>query len=61
MGRVSDFIDNQQNMTLAYRVEELLALRDAVSESAISLNKLEGEDALRGMYTPSIHLPIVNW
>ena len=37
-------------MTLAYRVEELLALRDSISESAVSLNKLDGEDALRGKY-----------
>lgn len=35
-------------MTLAYRVEELLALRDSVSESAVSLDKIDKEQALRG-------------
>lgn len=33
---------------MAYRVEELLALRDSVSESAISLDKIDKEQALRG-------------
>jgi hypothetical protein len=32
----------------AYRVEELLALRDSVSESAISLEKFGDEEAIKG-------------
>lgn len=32
----------------AYKVEELLALRDSVSESAVSLDKFPAEDAIKG-------------
>jgi hypothetical protein len=32
----------------AYKVEELLALRDSVSESAISLGKFGDEEAIKG-------------
>jgi hypothetical protein len=34
----------------AYKVEELLALRDSVSESAISLEKFGDEDAIKGAW-----------
>ncbi|RMZ69076.1 fimbriae-associated fap1 [Pyrenophora seminiperda CCB06] len=34
-------------MSLAYRVDELLALRDSVSESAISIEKFPDEDVIR--------------
>ena len=37
-------------MSLAYRVEELLALRDSVSESAVSLDKIDKQQALRGKF-----------
>jgi hypothetical protein len=32
----------------AYKVEELLALRGSVSESAVSLDKFGDEDAIKG-------------
>ena len=32
----------------AYKVEELLALRDSVSESALSFDKFPAEDAIKG-------------
>jgi hypothetical protein len=35
-------------MTLAYKVEELLALRDSVSESAVSIDKFADEDVIKG-------------
>ena len=35
-------------MSLAYRVEELLALRDSVSESAVSIDKFADEDVIKG-------------
>ena len=35
-------------MTLVYRVEELLALRDSVSESAVSIEKFADEEAIKG-------------
>ncbi len=35
-------------MALAYRVEELLALRDHVSESAVVLERFRDEDAIKG-------------
>jgi hypothetical protein len=34
----------------AYKVEELLALRDSVSESAVSLDKFPTEDAIKGTF-----------
>ncbi|KAF2120605.1 hypothetical protein BDV96DRAFT_609778 [Lophiotrema nucula] len=34
-------------MSLAYKVEELLALRDSVSESAVSIDKFADEDAVK--------------
>ncbi|KAI2487890.1 Atrophin-1 multi-domain protein [Pyrenophora tritici-repentis] len=34
-------------MSLAYRVDELLALRDSVSESAVSIEKFPDEDVIR--------------
>lgn len=37
-------------MTLAYKVEELLALRDSVSESAVSIDKFADEDVIKGEY-----------
>ena len=38
-------------MSLAYRVDELLALRDSVSESAVSIEKFPDEDVIRGQWT----------
>lgn len=35
-------------MSLAYKVEELLALRDSVSESAVSIEKFADEDVIKG-------------
>jgi hypothetical protein len=35
-------------MTLVYRVEELLALRDSVSESAVFIEKFADEEAIKG-------------
>lgn len=35
-------------MAPAYKVEELLALRDSVSESAVSLDKFVDEDVIKG-------------
>lgn len=35
-------------MAPAYRVEELLALRDSVSESTVSLDKFADEDVIKG-------------
>jgi hypothetical protein len=35
-------------MGQAYRVEELLALRDAISESVVSLDKFGAEQAIKG-------------
>lgn len=35
-------------MSFAYRVDELLALRDSVSESAVSIEKFPDEDVIRG-------------
>ena len=33
-------------MSFAYKVDELLALRDSVSESAVSIEKFPNEDVL---------------
>jgi hypothetical protein len=44
-------------MSLAYKVEELLALRDSVSESAVSIDKFADEEVIKGQYpslTPSL-------
>jgi hypothetical protein len=35
-------------MTLVYRVEELLALRDSVSESVAFIEKFADEEAIKG-------------
>ncbi|KAL5116737.1 hypothetical protein ACEQ8H_005349 [Pleosporales sp. CAS-2024a] len=35
-------------MSLAYKVEELLALRDSVSESAVSIDRFADEDVIKG-------------
>jgi hypothetical protein len=35
-------------MSFAYKVEELLALRDSVSESAISIDRFADEDVIKG-------------
>jgi hypothetical protein len=37
-------------MSLAYKVEELLALRDSVSESAVSIDKFADEDVIKGQF-----------
>ena len=37
-------------MAPAYKVEELLALRDSVSESAVSLDKFADEDVIKGKH-----------
>lgn len=33
---------------MAYKVEELLALRDSVSESAVSIERFADEDVIKG-------------
>lgn len=33
---------------MSYKVEELLALRDSVSESAVSIEKFADEDVIKG-------------
>ena len=35
-------------MSFAYKVEELLALRDSVSESAVSIDRFADEDVIKG-------------
>jgi hypothetical protein len=40
-------------MSLAYKVEELLALRDSVSESAVSIDKFADGDVIKGQYSIS--------
>jgi len=35
-------------MTLVYRVEELLALGESVSESAVSIEKFADEEVIKG-------------
>jgi hypothetical protein len=39
-------------MSLAYKVEELLALRDSVSESAVSIDRFADEDVIKGQCPP---------
>lgn len=39
-------------MSLAYKVEELLALRDSVSESAVSIDRFADEDVIKGQWSP---------
>lgn len=34
--------------TMSYKVEELLALRDSVSESAVSIDRFADEDVIKG-------------
>jgi hypothetical protein len=34
--------------TMSYKVDELMALRDSVSESAVSLDKFSDEEVIRG-------------
>jgi hypothetical protein len=38
-------------MSLAYKVEELLALRDSISESAVSIDRFADEDVIKGGYS----------
>lgn len=35
---------------MSYKVEELLALRDSVSESAVSIEKFADEDVIKGWW-----------
>lgn len=50
-------------MSFAYKVDELLALRDSVSESAVSIEKFPNEDVIRGQFRTcpllsfTFHLP----
>ncbi|KAJ9648029.1 hypothetical protein H2199_001806 [Coniosporium tulheliwenetii] len=44
----------------AYKVEELLALRDSVSESAVSLEKFGDEDAIKDLLTIPLALRFVS-
>ncbi|KAF2002888.1 hypothetical protein P154DRAFT_125690 [Amniculicola lignicola CBS 123094] len=47
-------------MTLAYKVEELLALRDSVSESAVSIDKFADEEAIKEhVLRPSVSANVV--
>jgi hypothetical protein len=41
-------------MPLAYKVEELLALRDSVSESAVSIDRFADEDVIKGQSHSSL-------
>ncbi|KAF2131328.1 hypothetical protein P153DRAFT_364925 [Dothidotthia symphoricarpi CBS 119687] len=41
-------VGGPSTMSLAYKVEELLALRDSVSESAVSIDKFADEDVIKG-------------
>jgi hypothetical protein len=43
-------------MSLAYKVEELLALSDSVSESAVSIDKFANEDVIKGQCWVHFHL-----
>jgi hypothetical protein len=45
-------------MSLAYKVEELLALRDSVSESAVSIDKFADEDVIKGQFPAFTPLPL---
>lgn len=38
---------------MLYKVEELLALRDSVSESAVSIDKFADEDVIKGKVDPN--------
>jgi hypothetical protein len=44
---------------MSYKVEELLALRDSVSESAVSIDRFADEDVIKGqlMMPTAKHLP----
>jgi hypothetical protein len=44
-------------MSFAYKVDELLALRDSVSESAVSIEKFPDEDVIRGQCQACPPLP----
>lgn len=44
-------------MAPAYKVEELLAMRDSVSESAVSIEKFRDEDSIKGSFT-SLHFTL---
>jgi hypothetical protein len=44
-------------MSFAYKVDELLALRDSVSESAVSIEKFPDEDVIRGQCQARPPLP----
>lgn len=49
--RVLETIHEQSTVDMlqqAYKVEELLAMRDSVSESAVSLEKFPDEEAIKG-------------
>jgi hypothetical protein len=35
---------------MSYKVEELLALRDSVSESAVSIDRFADEDSIKGQF-----------
>lgn len=37
-----------KSTVMSYKVEELLALRDSVSESAVSIDKFADEDVIKG-------------
>lgn len=45
-------VENQP--TMSYKVEELLALRDSVSESAVSIDKFADEDVIKGQWRCSV-------
>jgi hypothetical protein len=45
-------------MSLAYKVEELLALRDSVSESAVSIDRFADGDVIKGQWLPPRSLPV---
>lgn len=42
------FEADASSSSMSYKVEELLALRDSVSESAVSIEKFADEDVIKG-------------
>jgi hypothetical protein len=49
MATTAIMVSRDGHFRTAYKVEELLALRDSVSESAVSLDKFPTEDAIKGV------------
>jgi hypothetical protein len=52
--------DESPIMSLAYKVEELLALRDSVSESAVSIDRFADGDVIKGQWPPLTPSPFTS-